>query len=137
MKKGTGHRVPPKEHRFGPGKAGNTKGRPKGSKNTRTIVRDLAAERHVVKENGQSVGYTTAELLFITLARKAMTGDVRASRLLDKYRAMFELEPEEMPGGVLLVFETMTMDEFELHLEAHNARRAYLERSEWAAARDG
>ena len=135
-KKGAGHRVPPEQHRFGSGRPGNRKGRPKGSKNTRTIVRELSAERHVVKENGQPVSYTTAELLFITLARKAMTGDVRASKLLDKYRAMFELEPAEMPGGVLLVFDDMTMEEWQLNLKAHNARKAYLERTEWGAASD-
>ena len=135
-KKRAGHPVPPKQHQFGPGKAGNTKGRPKGSKNTKTIVRALAAERHVVTEKGQSVAYTTAELLFITLARKAMTGDVRASRLLDKYRAMFELEPAEMPGGVLLVPERMSIEEWELMMKANKARREYLERTEWEAARD-
>jgi hypothetical protein len=129
---GNGHGVPPKGYRFGPGKPGNRNGRPKGSKNTRTIVRELAAERHLVKEDGQPVSYTTAELLIITLQRKAMQGDVRASKLLDRYRAIYQLEPEEKPQGVLLVPEPLTIEEWERSVKANDAWRACMDRTEWA-----
>lgn len=36
-----GYGVPPEEHKFRPGQSGNPKGRPKGSKNESTILREL------------------------------------------------------------------------------------------------
>ena len=36
-----GYGRPPKEHRFQSGQSGNQKGRPKGSKNTDTLVREI------------------------------------------------------------------------------------------------
>lgn len=125
-----GYGKPPIKHRFGQGQSRNRQGRPRGAKNTRTIVHTIAHERHLVKEEGQTKSYTTAELLLITLLRKTMKGDVRASRILDKYRAAYQLEQGETPGGFLVVREPMTEDEWMLHVKASNARREYLDSQE-------
>lgn len=122
-----GYGKPSKQHRFGQGQARNRRGRPPGAKNTKTIVHEIAHERHVVQEDGQTRSYTTAQLLMKTLSRKAMKGDVPASKLLDKYRAVYQLEQGKTPGGFLLVFETMAEEQWELHMRADNARREYLD----------
>ena len=82
-----GYRRPPKAHRFGAANSGNRKGRPAGSKNTKTLVHQIAHERQVVQENGRPVTRINVELLFRTLQQKALSGDVRAIKLLDRYRA--------------------------------------------------
>lgn len=120
-----GYGKAPKQHRFGQGQPRNRRGRPPGAKNTKTIVHEIAHERHVVQEDGQTRSYTTAQLLLKTLSRKAMKGDVPASKLLDKYRAVYQLEQVETPGGFLVVFETMAVEQWERHSGALNARREY------------
>ena len=80
-----------------------------------------------MKVDGETVSYTTAELLFIALSRKAMKGDVRASRLLDKYRALLQLERDESPAGYLVVWEQMSLEAWETHNRAREARQKYKE----------
>ncbi len=120
-----GYGKPPKQHRFGQGQPRNRRGRPPGSKNTKTIMHEIAHERHVVQEDGQTRSYTTAQLLLKTLSRKAMKGDVGASKLLDKYRAVYQLEQGKTPGGFLVVFDVMAIEQWELHMKALNTRREF------------
>jgi len=40
-----GHGGPPLETRFRPGQSGNPRGRPKGSKNTRTLLQEKLSEK--------------------------------------------------------------------------------------------
>lgn len=117
---------PPKQHRFGENQESNRKGRPRGSKNIKTIIHTIAHERHVVKQDGVNRVYTGVELLLLTLSRKAMRGDVAASRLLDKYIAIYNPEDEQLPGGLLVVPEPLTTEEFIRHAEASDARKEYL-----------
>lgn len=60
---GAGRGKPPKVHRFSATKPGNRMGRPRGSKNIKTIVHEIAHEEKVVQENGRAVTYTIVELL--------------------------------------------------------------------------
>lgn len=117
---------PPKQHRFGRNQESNRRGRPRGSKNTKTIIHQIAHERHFVKQDGNERIYTTVELLLLTLSRKAMSGDVAASRLFDKYLAIYNPEDEQLPGGLLVVPESLTMEEFNRRAEASSARKEYL-----------
>ena len=74
-----GRNSPPVEHQFKPGQSGNTRGRPRGSRNVKTIVQEFARERHNVKEGGRRRSVTTLELLLRLLIGMSLTGDVRAS----------------------------------------------------------
>jgi hypothetical protein len=49
-----GYRRPPKEHQFKPGRSGNPRGRPKGSKNEATIWRDVLSKRIPIREGGKT-----------------------------------------------------------------------------------
>jgi len=80
-----GRGSPPTEHQFGANKPGNRRGRPKGSKNIRTIVRNIAQEKHSIKEGEETIELTTVELLFRMLAIKAMNGDIRADKFVDRF----------------------------------------------------
>ena len=49
-----GYGRPPEETRFKPGQSGNPKGRPKGSKNLRTLFAEELRRSVTLKENGKT-----------------------------------------------------------------------------------
>ena len=86
---------PPTEHQFGTNKPGNRRGRPKGSKNVTTIVSNIAQEKHRIREGDETIELTTVALLFRVLAIKAMNGDTRADRFIDRF-----LDRQSPPAGL-------------------------------------
>ena len=73
-----------------PGESGNPKGRPKGSKNLATIVRDLEDENFnwdlvpiKQKDKAKAIGAPWKAIVFTALA-KAYSGDVKAMEWLRK-----------------------------------------------------
>jgi hypothetical protein len=49
-----GYGKPPQEHRFRPGQCGNRKGRPKGSKNNATLLREILDRKIPVRRGTRS-----------------------------------------------------------------------------------
>jgi hypothetical protein len=77
-----GYCKPPRHSQFKPGKSGNPRGRPKGSRGVKT---DLAAELNAVWTttiNGREIKGTKQRLMFRTLTARAATGDVKAAAIL-------------------------------------------------------
>lgn len=112
--KGYGH--PPEDHQFNAGAAGNrnTQGRPRGSKNRKTIVRKIAGERHRVTENGRKVTRTTAELLLDRLRIMAIKGNPKAVKyfqiLLKRHEP--DVNPYEGCGFFFLTECANSVDEW-------------------------
>jgi|HubBroStandDraft_6_1064221.scaffolds.fasta_scaffold151542_2 hypothetical protein len=73
-----GYGRPPVHTRFKPGSSGNTKGRPKGSRNVKTVVEKVLNEKITLRENGKSRKATKLEAMLQAAAVKAMKGDARA-----------------------------------------------------------
>ena len=69
---------PPKEFRYPKGTSGNPKGRPKGSKNLKTIVMEAAANRVAATVNGVPRRISTLQATVMQLATKAASGDHKA-----------------------------------------------------------
>ena len=65
-----GYGKPPTRRRFK--KSGNSKGRPKGSKNRKTIVKAVANEMHTVAENGKHRRRSTLDLVLLSLRNLAL-----------------------------------------------------------------
>lgn len=105
-----GRNSPPVEHQFKPGQSGNPRGRPQGSRNTKTIVQEFARKRHKVKEGGRTRTVTTTELLLRLLVVMSMKGDVRASKIIEGLRDRFDPSTEEF--GYLVVPEEITAEEW-------------------------
>jgi hypothetical protein len=85
-----GYANPPLNHRFEPGQSGNPTGRPKGSKNLSTIVRELEKEDFdwsliplKLEELKSMSGSPWRAVVYAALA-KACEGDVKAAEWLRK-----------------------------------------------------
>ena len=89
----------------------NANGRPKGSRNRKTIIKEFADRTHRIAIDGEMREVTTVELVLQLARNHALSGDLLAAKKLDKLRE--ELSPEpSIPHGVLLVRETLTDEEF-------------------------
>jgi len=75
---------PPKETRFKKGTSGNPKGRPKGSKNLRTLILEAARDHVTATVGGKTRKISKIQATTMQLATKAAGGDHAAmSKFLD------------------------------------------------------
>ena len=77
-----GYGKPPRHSRFKKGSSGNPKGRPRGSKNSTTLLNEALDEPVVVSENGRRKTITKKEAIIKQIVNKAASGDHRAIQLL-------------------------------------------------------
>ena len=95
------------------------RGKRKGSRNLKTIVADVAQERHRSTVDGEERYLTTIELLLHVLNRKRLEGDIRAAKLLDK-RCQSFLDPGLTKTGCLVLPETQTIEGYARYIELVN-----------------
>lgn len=77
---------------YGPGESGNPNGRPKGSKNLKTITRQLLAEITEVSVDGVKKRMSRGEALIYEKYRIAVKGENDAVRL----RAIMDIEDRQV-----------------------------------------
>jgi len=81
-----GYSRPPRDHQFKPGQSGNPKGRPKGSKNEATILRELFGRKVVIKESGKTRRATLLEAIYFRIAEDALKGNIKSAAFtLNRY----------------------------------------------------
>ena len=68
-------RHPLRKGQFQPGQSGNPRGRPKGSKNLRTYLREELVAKITVIEQGKARKISKAQAIAIQLVNKASVGD--------------------------------------------------------------
>lgn len=82
----TGYGRPPKRHQFKPGQSGNASGRPKGQKNTETLLRDILDRKIEVRNAGTTRKISVREAILTRFAESALKGDTKsAAFLLQRY----------------------------------------------------
>jgi hypothetical protein len=82
-----GYGRPPRHTRFQPGRSGNPKGRPNGSKNFSTVFSEELAQPVTVTENGQRRRMPKRQALAKQVIDKAVRNDLKAVALvLDQIR---------------------------------------------------
>ena len=87
-----GYGKPPKHTQFKKGQSGNSKGRPKGRKNMRTIVNDILNRTVTIRENGRTRRVKFQEAFAHQLAAKALNGSTRDQFML--FKAIHDYAPE-------------------------------------------
>lgn len=103
---------------------GNPDGRPKGSKNRKTILREIANETHVVREAGKRRKLTTLELVLLRLRNKAMEGkDRRAFKELHRLCQAHQPQTPKGNGGFLVAPAEMSPEEWIAEEEELNKTR--------------
>jgi hypothetical protein len=87
---GVGYGRPPKQHQFQPGRSGNRKGRPKGVKNTSTLLREILDRKVEMRIGGISRKVSVREAILARFAEFALKGDVKAAAFLLQRSDMME-----------------------------------------------
>ena len=73
-----GYGRPPKQFWFRKGQSGNLKGRPKGSKNTDTTIKEVFLKPVPITENGRKRTVSTFEAVLLQLRKKSIEGNLPA-----------------------------------------------------------
>ncbi len=117
-----GYGKPPTRRRFK--KSGNPKGRPKGSKNRKTIVNAVANEMHSVTENGKRRRRSTLELVLLRL-RNMVLEDTHDRAFEELHRLIKAYQPQATndDAGCLVVPAEMTQEEWVARQEELNKHR--------------
>ena len=110
-----GYGKPPKHRQFKKGESGNSKGRPKGSRNFSTDLKATLKEPVRVTRDGKPKTVSTQLATLLRLRAKALSGDARA---LDKY---IELARTYNDEEITEMAPTLGQTEAEV-LEAYNER---------------
>lgn len=99
-------------------------GRPKGSRNRKTIVKEIANYQHTVRENGKCVRRSTLELILQRLREKTLKD--RDPGAWDEYYRLIKIfEPQNtLEGvGVLVAPAQITPEEWIARAEEENKHR--------------
>jgi uncharacterized protein DUF5681 len=74
-----GFRHPPREHQFKAGNNANPRGRRKGTRNNKLVIKDVLFELINVREGGEPKRMSVLEAILKKLTRKALNGDNKAA----------------------------------------------------------
>lgn len=77
-----GYGRPPKRSQWKKGQSGNARGRPRGSRGLKADLHDQLNEKLTISMSGKQVKDTTQRLMLRTLAARAASGNIQATRLL-------------------------------------------------------
>lgn len=100
-----------------------TRGRPKGARNVRAIVRDLAGEPVASRDAGGERQVPVVEALLRKLQHLAMAGDIEADKALDRFRQHVDPEPAAK-AGLLVVPQTLSQEEWIRRARIENALKS-------------
>jgi hypothetical protein len=74
-----GYGKPPRQTRFSKGQSGNPRGRPRGTKNLKTLLLEILSEQIIATANGRRRKITKAAAIVIQLVNRAATGDLASA----------------------------------------------------------
>jgi hypothetical protein len=81
-----GYGKPPREHQFQAGQSGNRRGRPKGAKNTLTLLHEILDRKVEMRIGGRIRKVSVREAILTRFAESALKGDIKpAAFLLQRY----------------------------------------------------
>lgn len=114
-----GYGKPPRATRFKPGQSGNPKGRPRGSKNESTILKELLSEKLSLRQpNGRIKKIPALEGIHRKQLELALKGEVKsAAFVLNRFAVLVtgELQTEELSAD-----DRAVLDAFAHRLQGNN-----------------
>jgi hypothetical protein len=109
-----GNNKPPVSGQFKPGQSGYPPGRPKGSRNHRTILQAVVTATVAINENGKRVRKQKWEVMLLQQANKALAGDLKAAQFVFGEMRFYgllvsetEAEPAKLAPSEQLVFDEL------------------------------
>jgi hypothetical protein len=118
---GPGRTPPPAEHRFLKGSCGNKRGRPKGTVSLKKLTRKVALKKHRVVVEGRVLHKTLLELVIGAMIRSAASGAPAMAALHKEIRAKVRPQEDEKQGGLLVVPEVLSAEEWTARADERNA----------------
>lgn len=112
----TGYGKPPKASRFQSGKSGNPNGRPKGSKNRKTNVTEIASEQHSVTIEGEHLDLSMSELVLLFIRNRSTDGKARTFRRYHDLLVKYSNSEQTQRGNFIVVPADMSEEEFDDYL---------------------
>jgi hypothetical protein len=92
-----GYGRPPRDTRFAPGRSGNPRGRPAGSKNLSSLLSKALDEPVIVVENGRRRRIAKRQAIVTQFVNRSAKGDLKATQLL--LTILRDLEGRVDPGA--------------------------------------
>ena len=103
-----GYRKPPKKHRFKKGRSGNVRGRPKGTRNFKTDLREELDEMITIREGDKTKHISKQRAFIKSLVADGMKGKSRSTTpLISLVLRFFGLDDTTQP-------EQLTREEKEI-----------------------
>jgi hypothetical protein len=102
-----GYGRPPIEHQFKPGQSGNKRGRPKGSKNEATIIKEILSRKVKMTQNGTTRQISLLEGIHLKFAEDALRGNPKAATFPLSRKQL--LESIEQPATATLETDDRTV----------------------------
>ena len=99
-----GYGRPPAHSRFRPGRSGNPKGRPKGSRSAKALLDQALSAPVTIMEGGATRVVEQRAALFKALVAKAIKGDARSAALIVRLMDQFGLgSPADEPERITVI----------------------------------
>jgi hypothetical protein len=106
-----GYKRPPRQHQFQPGRSGNPRGRPKGSKNLATDLAAVLRGKVEITQGGKRRRVTRQRAMLLKLSDQGLEGDVRASVAVMQFRQRLP-EPSDTRTEELCETDRQIVDDF-------------------------
>ena len=92
-----GYGKPPRHTRFQKGQSGNSRGRPGGSKNLKTLLSEALNEPVIITENGRRRKITKREAIVREVVNRSATPDLRAVKIV--FDLLRDIEGQSEPAA--------------------------------------
>ncbi|MCL2888474.1 MAG: DUF5681 domain-containing protein [Elusimicrobia bacterium] len=91
----TGYKKPPLNTQFKKGVSGNPAGRPKGDKNSMSILKDILEKDIDVRKNGEPSRVKTLTAIWMQLVNSALKGNLKAVGMVLSQVSILDMKEEE------------------------------------------